>query len=125
MTEADAQTFAVGWIEAWNSRDLERILRHYADDIEVTSPFVETVFGRGEDTVRGKDDLRGYWGPMLTRYPDLHFVLYRAYAGVRSVVLHYQSIQGLIGTECMELDVDGKVRRVQAHYAMGPDPAAA
>ena len=36
MTEADAQTFAVGWIEAWNSRDLERILRHYADDIEVT-----------------------------------------------------------------------------------------
>jgi hypothetical protein len=44
---------------------------------------------------------------------------------VRSLVLHYQSIQGLIGTEYMELDANGEVRRVNAHYAMGPDPAAA
>jgi hypothetical protein len=125
MTEADAQSFAVEWIEAWNSRDLERILRHYADDVEVTSPFVETVLGPGRHTVKGKEALRAYWGPMLLRHPELHFKLFRAYAGVRSLVLHYQSIQGLIGTECMELGADGKVWRVSAHYAMGPDPAAA
>ena len=54
MTEADAQRFAVEWIEAWNSRDLDRILNHYADEVEVTSPFVETVFGPGKKTIKGK-----------------------------------------------------------------------
>ena len=75
--------------------------------------------------MRGKSAARAYWGPALARYPDLHFVLFRAYAGARSVLLHYQSVQGLVAAECMELDDDGRIRRVQAHYALGPDPAAA
>jgi hypothetical protein len=95
MTEAQAQEFAIEWIAAWNSHDLERILGHYADDVEVTSPLVETV------------------------------KLFRAYAGPRSLVLHYRSVQGLIGAECLELDGHGRIRRVLAHYALGPDPAAA
>jgi hypothetical protein len=125
MTEADAQQLAVDWIEAWNSHDLDRILAHYAEDVEVTSPFVETVLGPGRKTVVGKAALRAYWGPILEQYPELHFVLHRAYAGVESVVLRYRSVQGLMSAECMELDPRGKIRRVQAHYALGPDPAAA
>ncbi len=54
MTEAEAQEFALEWIAAWNSHDLDRILSHYADDVEVTSPLVETVLGPGKVTVRGK-----------------------------------------------------------------------
>ncbi len=125
MTEADAQRFAVKWIEAWNSRDLDRILSHYTEDVEVTSPFVETVLGPGKKAVVGKPGLRAYWGPLMAQYPDLRFVLHRAYAGVDSIVLHYQSIQGLMSAEYMELDASGRIRRVRAHYAMGPDPAAA
>lgn len=125
MTEAEAQNFASEWIAAWNSHDLERILRHYTDDVEVTSPLVETVMGPGQTTLRGKPRLREYWGTALERYPELHFTLFRAYAGARSLVLHYQSIQGLVGAECMELDGHGRIRRVTAHYALGPDPAAA
>lgn len=125
MTEADAQRFALEWIEAWNSHDLERILGHYAEDVEVTSPLMETVLGRGHLTVRGKPALRAYWGPALEAYPDLRFALFRAYAGVRSVVLHYRSVQGLVAAEWMEFDDAGAIRRVVAHYALGPDPAAA
>jgi hypothetical protein len=125
MTEAEAQVFALEWIATWNSRDLERILQHYTEDVEVTSPLVESVLGPGRVTVRGKDAVRAYWGPALARYPDLHFVLYRAYAGAHSVLLHYQSVQGLVAAECMELDEHGRIRRVQAHYALGPDPAVA
>jgi hypothetical protein len=125
MTEADAQRFALEWIEAWNSHDLERILSHYAEDVEVTSPLMETVLGRGHLTVHGKPALRAYWGPMLGAYPELQFSLFRAYAGVRSVVLHYRSVQGLVAAEWMELDDVGAIRRVVAHYALGPDPAAA
>lgn len=125
MTEAQAQEYALEWIEAWNSHDLERILSHYAEGVEVTSPLVETVLGPGRVTVRGRAELRRYWGSALERYPDLHFTLYRAYAGTQSLVLHYRSIQGLVGAECMEFDDAGQVCRVLAHYALGPDPAAA
>ncbi|MEP6686815.1 MAG: nuclear transport factor 2 family protein [Gemmatimonadales bacterium] len=125
MTEAEAQDFATEWIAAWNSHDLERVLGHYADDAEVTSPLVESFMGPGKITVRGKSGLREYWGTALARYPDLHFTLFRAYAGHRSLVLHYQSIQGLVGAECLEFDGHGRIHRVLAHYALGPDPAAA
>jgi hypothetical protein len=125
MTEAEAQDFAQEWIAAWNSHDLDRILSHYAEDVEVTSPLVEAVLGPGRVTVRGKPALRAYWGKALAHFPDLRFVLYRAYAGPHSLVLHYLSVQALVGAECMEFDGDGKVHRVLAHYALGPDPAAA
>lgn len=125
MTEAEAQAFAIAWVAAWNSHDLERILAHYAEDVEVTSPLVETVLGPGRTTVRGKPRLREYWGAALAQYPELHFTLFRAYAGPRSLVLHYRSIQGLVGAECLEFDGQGLIRRVLAHYALGPDPAAA
>ncbi len=125
MTEADAQQFALEWVESWNSHDLERILRHYSEDVEVTSPLIETVLGPGRVSVRGKKALRGYWSRALDRYPELRFILFRAYAGPVSVVLHYQSIQGLVAAECMEFDEAGAVRRVLAHYALGADPVAA
>lgn len=125
MTEADAQRFALEWTESWNSHDLDRILSHYAEDVVVTSPLVETVLGRGQASVRGKEALRAYWGPALASYPDLRFVLFRAYAGLNSLVLHYQSVQGLVAAECMEFDADGAICRVLAHYALGADPAAA
>src|SRR3954454_13995018 len=99
MTEAEAQEFALEWIAAWNSRDLERILDHYSEDVEITSPLAESFLGPGRVTARGKAAARGYWGPALARYPDLHFVLFCACAVARSVVLHYQSLQGLIAAE--------------------------
>ncbi|MBA3894974.1 MAG: nuclear transport factor 2 family protein [Gemmatimonadales bacterium] len=125
MTEADAQRFALEWAESWNSHDLERILSHYSEDVEVTSPLMETVLGPGQVSVRGKQALRAYWGSVFDRYPDLRFVLFRAYAGFNSLVLHYQSVQGLVAAECMEFDDHGAIRRVLAHYALGADPAAA
>lgn len=33
-----AAQFAQEWVVAWNSRDLDRILLHYADDFEMFSP---------------------------------------------------------------------------------------
>jgi hypothetical protein len=125
MTEAEAQEYGQQWVASWNSHDLDRILSHYAEDVEVVSPLVETLLGPGRVSVRGKAKVRDYWGAALSKYPDLHFRLYRAYAGPRSLVLHYQSVQALVGAECLEFDAAGLVCRVLAHYALGPDPVAA
>lgn len=119
MTDPEARAFAAEWIAAWNRHDLDRILSHYAEEIEVTSPLVARVIGGSADTVRGKPALRAYWGPALQQFPDLEFKLLDVLPGVRSVVLHYRSIKDLIGAEFMEFDAAGKIRRVVAHYSPG------
>ena len=35
-----AAQFAEEWVAVWNSRDLDRILAHYADDFEMASPYI-------------------------------------------------------------------------------------
>ena len=37
MTKAQAQALAHEWVEAFNNHDLERILSHYADTVELKS----------------------------------------------------------------------------------------
>jgi len=43
ITTDEARELARDWIEAWNCRDLERILAHYADDIVFSSPFIAKI----------------------------------------------------------------------------------
>ncbi len=116
MTESEAWGFAQAWVAAWNSHDVERILSHYSDDVELTSPLVGKILGNGGHSVRGKDDLRAYFRRGLDAFPDLKFTLWRAFAGVQSVVVHYQSVHGMGTAEVMWLDADGLVSRVVAHY---------
>ena len=40
-----AEQFAQEWIDSWNSHDLSRILSHYADDFEMSSPVIMTHKG--------------------------------------------------------------------------------
>jgi hypothetical protein len=117
MTESETARFAAEWIAAWNNHDLERVLVHYADEVELTSPLAGRILGRGETTVRGKTALRAYFRRALDAYPDLEFTLWGAYSGTDSLVVHYQSVAGLRAAEYMRIDADGKVCQVIAHYA--------
>jgi hypothetical protein len=51
--------FAQAWIAAWNARDLDAILSHYASDVVFLSPYAECVIGTGR--VVGIEALRSYW----------------------------------------------------------------
>jgi len=116
MIAIDFTTQAQEWIDAWNAHDLERILAHYAEDVELVSPFVVKLTGQSDGIVRGKPALRDYVARGLQAYPALRFDFVRLYPGVRSCVLEYHSIRGLRTAELMEYDEHGKVRRVLAHY---------
>lgn len=105
------------WIHAWNSHDLDLILKHYHEDVEFSSPFIARLTHRADGTVRGRKELGEYFARGLAAYPDLHFKLVRVFSGVRSCVLEYQSVNGLQAAEFMELDANGLVRRVSAHYS--------
>ena len=116
FSEKFAVDFAAEWIAAWNARDLDRILKHYARDIEFTSPFVSQLLHNHGNTLRGIALLRVYFSRALNAYPDLRFVARRVYSGAQSMVLEYESVANLLAAEMMEFNDAGLVCRVRAHY---------
>jgi ketosteroid isomerase-like protein len=111
-----AQKFGQEWVTSWNSHDLERILSHYADDFQMTSPFIATMMNESTGTLKGKEKVRAYWAQALKRLPDLHFDLIEVLASVDSITIYYHAVLGKRAAEVLFFDDNGKVRRAVAHY---------
>jgi hypothetical protein len=116
LSQRAAEEFARGWIKAWNDHDLEKILVHYGDQVEFTSPTAVKLAGASSGTVIGRESLRPYFSAALQRFPQLNFKLDRVLTGVGSVVLYYRSVNNLQAAELMEFDAFGRVARVLGHY---------
>lgn len=117
MITADrAQAFAQEWIEAWNARDLDCVLSHYTEDVEMSSPFIATFTGDPVGTLKGKDRVGAYWRVALERIPDLRFELLGVFTGVDSITIYYKAVLGKLATEVLFLDESGKACRAFAHY---------
>lgn len=114
--KAFADYFAGDWIDCWNSQDLERVLSHYADDFEMSSPFIITVAGEPSGTLKGKEKVGAYWAKALQRNTNLHFELITTLVGVNSITLYYKSARGL-SAEVFHFNPDRKIARAYAHYA--------
>jgi hypothetical protein len=115
ITREFAERFAREWIEAWNSRDLERILSHYSDDFLMASPRIAVVVNEPSGVLRGKTAVRVYWKRALELAPTLRFELVGTFVGADSVVLRYEGVRGP-AAEVFFFDADGKVTRAAAHY---------
>jgi ketosteroid isomerase-like protein len=87
-----AEEFARDWVESWNSHDLERVLAHYADDFEMTSPLIVERFDIADGKLEGKDAVRRYWAQGLANTPKLRFRLIEVVVGVNSVAMVYESV---------------------------------
>lgn len=112
----DPQRFVADWIEAWNSHDLDKILSHYSEDFEITTPMIKVVMGVETGTLRGKESIRRYWASALEKISDLHFELIDVAQCVESIAIYYKSVMGKMAIEVMFFDENGKVNRVLAHY---------
>ena len=117
MTRDDARKLAKEWIAAWNAHDLEMILTHYDEAVELTSPAAAQLLGVPDGRVVGKANLRAYFQRGLDAYPELRFELEDVMWGVKSVVLCYKNQKGTRTAEFMELSANGKVARVVANYS--------
>jgi hypothetical protein len=117
MDEGFARQFAAEWIASWNAHDLDRILSHYADDFEMSSPMIVRVTQDPTGTLRGKAAVGAYWSKALELVPDLRFELLTVCVGVSSITLCYRGAGGRLAAEVFHFNAERRVARAFAHYA--------
>ncbi len=116
VTKDEAWSLANHWVAAWNAHDLDLIMMHYDDAIELISPVAAQLLGNSDGKVVGKANLRAYFQRGLEACPDLHFRIEDVLWGMNSAVLYYTNQKGTRTAEFMEVSATGKVARVVANY---------
>jgi ketosteroid isomerase-like protein len=106
--------FAADWIVAWNSHDIDHILSHYADDMELLSPVAQKLVGHGR--ISGLPALRAYWTKGLAAQPNLKFQFIDIRVGHDCLTILYRNHREQQAAETFEFGAHGKVVRSFACY---------
>jgi len=121
-----AKTYALArnWIDAWNSTSISRVMALYTPDFEFRARGIlpnnrksdpsGTLHGQADNRLRWFDPAAGDTKAAGT------FRLLDAYAGVRSIAVHYLNAQSEQTVEVMEFTPACKIERSNALY--GPMP---
>ncbi|BAL77453.1 nuclear transport factor 2 family protein [Bradyrhizobium cosmicum] len=104
------------WVEAWNARDLERVLALYAEDAVMTSDRIPVMGFDASGTVRGKDALRAYWGKALGLIPNLHFTVIDVFVSPDSAVVFYENERGKRICEYLRVNEAGLIVQGSANH---------
>ena len=81
---------ARSWLEAFNARDLERLLALYDEEAVHTSPKLRAQRPETNGEIRGKPALRAWWEGAMERLPGLHYAGKHLSAGEDRVVMEYE-----------------------------------
>ncbi len=109
MTQEQAKDFAIQWINAFNSHDLNRIFALYDDDFTMKSPNIVERMGIESGQLQGKEHIKPYWSKALSSQPPLQFKLIDVFVGVSSVIVHYESVGRKRVCETFMFNAKGKV----------------
>jgi uncharacterized protein (TIGR02246 family) len=113
----DAEAYAKQWIEAWNRRDLDAVLSHFADDVVFVSPKAQAFVGCSE--LHGKAELRAYWESALARITELQFTLDQVVVDdSRIAIVYHAGLNGVTAhaIELLTFNEQGKTIRGEAFY---------
>jgi hypothetical protein len=120
----EARKAAKDWCGAWNRRDLDAIMDHYSDEVEFSSPTVIKRWGIADGWLRGKAKVRENFA-IGVKASNLRFEIVDVLLGVNSICVIYCRESGALVTDLVELDDNGKGRRVVACYGSPPTTAGA
>ena len=104
------------WIEAWNTHDLERIMSHYADEVEFTAQTVIARWGKADGKLKGKEELRLHFGKGLALAPDIHFTVEEILWAPNGYAVLYHRENGNRAMDAVELNEGGQAAKVTAYY---------
>jgi ketosteroid isomerase-like protein len=113
-----AESFAKDWIESWNCHDMNRILSHYTDDFEMSSPLIVERLGLAEGKLKGKKAIREYWLPSLSMNPPLQFELIDVLVGVSEITIYFKNVGRRVVAETLFINNSGKVTHGIAQWSL-------
>jgi hypothetical protein len=119
MTKEKAEAFARGWLNEWNSRQVETVLGRYADDCVFISTRAASF--AHNPSITGKAKLRDYFNKALAGVPGLRFELDSAIWDPTEnalAMVYTANIQGKHLRECevFHFDANGRIKREEAFY---------
>lgn len=116
MTHERASFIAYDWIDAWNRRDLDRVLAHYDRRIQHTTPMAVKFSKASDYTIRGKKRLKEYFEAGLRMFKNTQFALKDIFVGADSMSIVYETIGKQIAVETMLFNEKGRVVRSFVSY---------
>ncbi len=106
------ENIAVQWMDAFNAKDLERLLSLYHDDAKHYSPKLKIRQPETNGLVTGKDAMRAWWRDAFDRLPTLFYKITALTANDRQVFMEYvRELEGeddLLVAEVLEVE-NGKI----------------
>jgi hypothetical protein len=117
LSKEFAINFSREWIDSWNSHSIDKIMIHYSDSIDFTSPFIVQLNNDPNGRICNKNDLKDYFCRALNKFEDLHFELLNIFLSVNSLIIHYKSVNNMIAAEYFQFNDHGKIIKVDAHYS--------
>ena len=117
-----AKKFAEEWIDSWNSHDMGRILSHYTDDFEMSSPLIVERLRLPEGKLKGKRAIGEYWRPSLSMDPPLKFELVDVFVGISELTIYYKSVGRRVVVETLSINDSGKATRGISQWSISNQP---
>lgn len=103
---------AVEWMDAFNAKDLERLLSLYHDNAEHYSPKLKIRKPETNGLVTGKAAMREWWQDAFDRLPTLFYKITSLTANDRQVFMEYvrelENEEDLLVAEVLEVE-NGKI----------------
>jgi hypothetical protein len=112
----NSRSIVEDWIEAWNCKDLDRIMRHYAFSVVFEANTVVSRWNRPDGILRGADELREHFRMGLENAPALHFELEDVFTAPSRYAALYRRDNGNWVLDVVELDGSLKAFSVKAYY---------
>ena len=117
LTMEKTADYVKRWVAAFESKDLDRVLAFYTNDVIFHSPLIARLSHDPSGTVQGNAALRAYVMKGFEVFDHIKFTVLEVLRGVDSIAIHYKGITGTHVVEVLFFDKDGLVRESYVHYA--------
>jgi len=112
MIAKQIEQIAMRWFDAFNAKELEKLLALYDDEAQHFSPKLKIRHPETEGLVKGKQAMREWWQDAFNRLPSLHYKVKTLTASEYRVFMEYtrtvEGEQDMLVAEVLEVK-EGKI----------------
>ena len=116
MYTMDKNEIIADWLDAWNCHDIDRIMAHYAEEIEFTAQTVVARWGKADGKLVGKAELRKHFEKGLELAPKIHFEADQILWSPIGYAVLYRRENNNELLDAVELNAEGLAVKVTAYY---------